>query len=97
VRAIVLGELLFVVESTHEGTDVCVRRATAEEVAEEQAQGEGWAMSYASAVALARESARRDKCRWFDFSSDPASEEGKAESEAGRDPAVAFTERGSEL
>lgn len=63
---------LFVVASIHEGSDWCVRRATAEEIAEERATGEGWAMSYETAVALARESARSHGCRWFDFSADPA-------------------------
>ena len=67
---------LFVVESIHEGTNLCVRRATTQEAAEEHAEGEGWAMSYESATALARASARRDGCRWFDFSSDQAPEEG---------------------
>jgi hypothetical protein len=62
---------LFVVESIHDGTDWCVRRATAAETAEEEAKGEGWAMSYESAKALARESAREHGCRWFDFSADP--------------------------
>ena len=66
---------LFVVESIHEGTDLCVRRATSAEVAEERASAEGWAMPYADAIALARSSARRDGCRWFDFSADPAPEE----------------------
>lgn len=65
---------LFVVESIHEGTDMCVRRATAAEAAEERAKGEGWAMLYEAAVALAKSSARRDRCRWFDFSMDPAPE-----------------------
>jgi hypothetical protein len=68
---------LFVVQSIHDGTDVCVRRATAQETAEEQAKGEGWAMSYEDAAALARASARRDGCRWFDFSADPAPTESK--------------------
>ena len=63
---------LYVVESIHDGTDWCVRRATAQETAAERAEGQGWAMSYESAAALARESAHRDGCRWFDFSADPA-------------------------
>lgn len=66
---------LFVVESIHEGTDWCVRRATVQEIAEEERDREGWAMPYDDAVALARESARSDQCRWFDFSMDPAPEE----------------------
>ena len=67
-----LTDDLFVVESIHEGTDLCVRRATGEEIAEERSKSECWAMPYADATALARTSARRDGCRWFDFSSDPA-------------------------
>lgn len=63
---------LFVVESIHEGSDLCVRRATAEETTEERSKGEGWAMSYESASGLARASARRNGCNWFDFSADPA-------------------------
>ena len=62
---------LFVVETIHEGTDWCVRRATATETAEEHAQHEGWAMPYEDAVTLARASAREHRCRWFDFSADP--------------------------
>lgn len=65
---------LFVVESIHEGTNWCIRRATVQEVDEEHRSGDGWAMSYDSAVTLAREAARRDGCRWFDFSADPAPE-----------------------
>ncbi len=66
---------LFVVESIHDGTDLCVRRATAAEAAEEREKGEGWAMLYEAAVSLAKSSARRDRCRWFDFSMDPAPED----------------------
>ncbi len=66
---------LFVVASIHEGGDVCVRRATPREDAEERASGEGWAMSYESAITLAQESAQRNGCRWFDFSDDPAPKE----------------------
>ena len=65
---------LFVVESIHDGSDVCVRRATAQEIDEELNTGEGWAMDYESACALARASAREHRCRWFDFSADPAPE-----------------------
>jgi len=63
---------LFVVATIHKGSNWCVRRANATEVAEERATGDGWAMPYKDAVALARETAREHGCRWFDFSADPA-------------------------
>lgn len=63
---------LFVVESIHNGSDWCVRRATLAEIEEQRLGGEGWAMCYEDAVALAKQSAKEYKCRWFDFSMDPS-------------------------
>jgi hypothetical protein len=65
---------LFVAETCHDGGDMCVRRATLEEITTEIVEGEGWAMPYREAVVVAKRSAREMKCRWFDFSSDPAPE-----------------------
>lgn len=59
---------LFVVETIHDGTDWCVRRATTAEVTK-------WSMmSYETAASRARTLALRDGCRWFDFSSNPVPE-----------------------
>ena len=63
---------LFVVETIHEGTAMCVRRATEREIAVEDEEHEGWAMPLTAARRLARSSAKEMRCQWYDFSSDPA-------------------------
>lgn len=70
------AEELFVLEAIHNGTDWGVRRATRAEAAEEHRHHEGWAMPYAQAVEGAKENAKRYKCKWFDFSGDPAPKSG---------------------
>ena len=54
------------VQAIHNGTDVAVVDATPEDIA--TADTEGWAMTHADAVALAKETAAEQKCRWFDMS-----------------------------
>jgi hypothetical protein len=69
---------LFVVSSCHEGTDWCVRKATLQEALDEARDRQGWAMPYDDATDLAARQARELGCRWYDFSGDPAPEDGHA-------------------
>ena len=54
----------FSVELIHNGSDWAVVNATAKDIATD----DGFAMTHADAVKLAKTSAKRDKCRWFDMS-----------------------------
>jgi hypothetical protein len=54
----------FSVKLIHNGSDWAVVNATAKDIAAD----DGFAMTHADAVKLAKESAQRDKCRWFDMS-----------------------------
>lgn len=61
---------LFVVETCHDGTAMCVRRATPEEVAEENQTAAGWAMPYENALSCVKESVKGTPMRWYDFSAE---------------------------
>lgn len=58
----------YVVTTVHEGSDFAVRRATLAELKDEGEE----ILDYETAVEHAKKCARRDGCRWYDFSGDPA-------------------------
>lgn len=63
------GPRVFSVQSIHDGTDVAIVDASPDDIASD----DGFAMTHADAVALARQTAIERRCRWFDMSTREAS------------------------